>query len=80
MKQKPPLALAFLRMKNADPEGFDNLVEEFSKYLGLAFGELARTGPETILGVQGQVRMGQAVLRIMQECHIAAEQEPTPQA
>lgn len=79
MKQKPPISLAFLRLKNADPEGFDNLVDEFSKYLGLAFGELARTGPETILGIQGQVRMGQAVLRIMQECHIPPSTEPAPQ-
>lgn len=74
-----PLSTAFLRLKNADPEGYDRAVGEFAQYVSLAFGELARCGPDAILGVQGQVRMGQAVLRIMQECHIPPETAPTPQ-
>lgn len=71
-----PLSIAFLRLKNADPEGYDKAVGEFAKYVGLAFGELASCGPDAILGIQGQVRMGQAVLRIMQEC--SPPQEPAP--
>lgn len=72
-----PLSNSFLRLKNADPEGYDAMVGEFSKFVSLAFGELARCGPDQILGIQGQVRMGQAVLRILQECHLPP-QEPTP--
>lgn len=73
-----PLSQAFLRMRNADPEGFEGMVNSFSDYLGQAFLALAKADANDILGVQGQVRMGQAVLRMMQECHLPPRTKPEP--
>lgn len=72
------LKLLSLRLRNADPETWDQWVHAFHVYTVERAIETVGAGSDTILVAQGAARQCQALLRVFQECHIQ-KQPQTPQ-
>ena len=57
-----------LRMRNADPEAFDDFLATFRTYTNAVITALSEADQATILNLQGRLQQCRALIRIFEEC------------
>lgn len=73
MQKIPELPVAALRLRNADPEGWDQFLSSFMHYANNRYKQLVNCSGDSLLNVQGQAQQCEALLRIFVECERAKE-------
>ena len=71
-----PLRVAALRLRNAEPQAFADLVVELEKWTGLLLLGMTEAPPDAIFLAQGQCRAARALLRVFNECHLPSQKKP----
>ena len=76
----PPkdLAETALRLRNFNPEGWDNFLAAFAAYTDRAVVDVTAAGSDNVLVMQGQARQCLALMRVFRECDKKPKQ-PAPQ-
>jgi hypothetical protein len=72
------LAETALRLRNSNPEGWDQFVASFAAYTDHAVLDVTAAGSDNVLVLQGQARQCLALLRTFRECDKKPKQ-PAPQ-
>ncbi len=73
------LAETALRLRNSNPEGWDQFVASFAAYTDHAVLSTVQAGSDGVLVVQGQARQCLALLRMFRECDKQKPKQPVPQ-
>lgn len=80
MKSTDVLSHFALRLRNADPEGFEQFVAAFDAYTGEITVAVTDAPQDQILNMQGRAKQCLAFLRLFRECHIQKPTQPQPPA
>ena len=77
----PPkdLAETALRLRNSNPEGWDQFVVSFAAYTDHAVLDVTAAGSDNVLVLQGQARQCLHLLRVFRECDKQKPKPPVPQ-
>lgn len=75
---KAELSAAALRLRNANPEGFDQFVNLLNDLAMTTLVQLSDAPSERVLLVQGQTQQQRWFLRLLQECDKEPKTTPTP--
>lgn len=67
-----------LRLRNAAPDAFDQLVRDLEAYTKEAYEILGHAEHTAIQVKQGHVQQCEYLLRLLRECHLQSEKKPTP--
>ena len=76
MKSTDVLSHFALRLRNADPEGFERFVEAFDAYASEITVAVTEAPQDQVLNMQGRARQCLAFLRLFRECHKTPTQAP----
>lgn len=75
----PPIGVAALRMKNADPEAFDIYTAQLELYQHNLTNDLIMANQQDVLVAQGRVQVMVSIIRTLKECHLQKiKPAPTP--
>jgi len=69
LKSTDVLSHFALRLRNADPEGFEQFVETFAAYTNEITVAVTDAPQDQILNMQGRAKQCLAFLRLFRECH-----------
>ena len=72
------LSQKFLRLRNADPSGFEDCLKAFGEYTDEVTVAVTEADPNTILAMQGRAQQCRAILRLLRECDKVKAKPPTP--
>lgn len=78
MSEKHPLSAAALRLRNANPEGFDQFVNILNDLAMDMLVSLSDASNDTVLVGQGKCQQMRWFLRLLRECHLEPKQKPAP--
>lgn len=73
------LKVLALRLKNADPAGFDQFADAFDLYTSEVTVAVTEAPQDAILNAQGRAQQCIALLRLFRECHIQRATTKDPQ-
>jgi len=76
LKSTDVLSHFALRLRNADPEGFEQFVETFAAYTNEITVAVTEAPQDQVLNMQGRARQCLAFLRLFRECHIPETPQP----
>ena len=73
-----PIAEAALRLRNANPEGFDQFVNILNELTMDMLVSLSDATNDRVLIAQGQCQQMRWFLRMLRECNLEPKQKPAP--
>lgn len=78
MAYAEPIHTAALRMRNGNPEAFEDFQKELEKYFNTLLLDTMKADNSQVLQAQGRAHTAYAILTILKECNIRLER-PKPE-